>query len=110
MIDARIPVRFGPLDTRRPNEAVLTDGDAVAEPHARIERERAWHSGCACCVPRTQASAALGALFRRRALATGPAFQSVLAVLTPPGEAAVRVALETDPVALARYRLELAEE
>ena len=102
-MDARLPVRFGALESRRQGEAVLSDGAEAAAPVAYFEAGAAGHApGCACCVPMTGAAAALSALFRERA--TGPMFSGVLAVVGPEGEAAVRAALATDRVASARFR------
>ncbi len=106
-IDARLPVRFGPLSSRRPNEAVLTtQGGHVAPPVARLAIDPVRHPiDCRCCTSRGTASIALAALFRERALANGPPFCSVLAVVDPVDEAAVRHALVSDAFASARYRL-----
>lgn len=96
-IDARIPLRFGPLGTRTPEEAVLTfDPSAPTAPHT---------PGCPCCLPRNPAATALGALFHARATGRHPPFRAVLAPVPGTDEQAVRQALETDPVAAARYRL-----
>ena len=108
-IDARIPVRFAALDTRIADEAVLTDAHDPAPPPALCfepDPANAAHPiDCACCQPRSAAGSALATLFRDRALATGPAFKGVLAVVSPTGEAAIRAALETDPLVSARFRL-----
>lgn len=104
-IDARIPVRFGPLDSRQPGEAVLTDGRSVSGAHACFNPGPPGHmTDCACCTPRSEAAAALARLFRERALGTGPAFQSVLAVVGSAGAAAVQAALVNDPLVAGRYR------
>jgi hypothetical protein len=103
-IDARLPVRFAPLHTRRPDEAVLTDGAAAPAPSARFMPAGGAHgAGCACCVPRSGAATALATLFRERAVG-GPAFAGVLAVVGAAGEAAVRAALAADPLVSARFR------
>jgi hypothetical protein len=106
-IDARVPLRFGPLASRTADEAVMLDSDLPAEaPVARFNPARGGHApDCACCVPRSAAAAALAALFRERAVGHGPPFRGVLAVVGPDGEAAVREALANDPVAAGRYRL-----
>ena len=107
-IDARLPLRFGPLDSRRPNEAVLTDGVEAQAPMARfavVTGPGLPHGpDCACCLPRSAAATALSDLFRTRAIASGTAFQGVLAVVGEGGEAAVRSALADDPVVSARFR------
>ena len=112
-IDARIPIRFGPVGTRLPGEAVLTDGAAVPPPQAGFatpsQHDSSQHpAGCPCCLPRSEAATALSRLFRERALSTGPAFNGVLAAVSPAGEQAVRAALEADPAVAGRYRLSLA--
>ena len=101
-MDARLPVRFGALESRRPGEAVLSDGAEAAAPVAYFQVGAGHAPGCACCVPMTGAAAALAGLFRERA--TGPMFSGVLAVVGPEGEVAVRAALATDRVASARFR------
>ena len=55
-------------------------------------------------MPRSAAAAALGVLFRERALNSGPAFRSVLAVVSSAGAAAVQDALASDPLIAGRYR------
>ena len=107
-MDARLPLRFGPLETRAPDEAVLTDGPASPPaPAATFEAASApAHApGCACCTPRSAAATALASLFRDRAISGARPFRSVLAVVGPPGEAAIRAALDTDPLVSARFRL-----
>lgn len=105
-IDARLPVRFGPLNSRQAHEAVLTDAGEAAAPSASFAGGPGGHApDCACCTPRSAAGVALAGLFRDRALAGGVAFRGVLAVVGPDGEAAVRAALGADPVACARFRL-----
>ena len=110
-IDARIPVRFGTLQTRAAHEAVLTDtglsgpGDWACIPDAQPSHAVAHALSCNCCSPRTAAAVALGALFRTRATGTGAPFRGVLAAVGPYAEAAVRAALATDPVTVARFRL-----
>ena len=105
-VDARLPVRFGPIDGRKPDEAVLTDGDHdAAPPFARFSPEAGHAVDCLCCLPRSGAARALADLFRARAVGQGPPFRGVLAVVGPTGETAVRAALADDPVASGRFRL-----
>ena len=106
-IDARLPLRFGPLESRAAHEAVLLDHDAPApQPAAWFTPAQVDHpNDCACCVPRAGAALALAALFRDRAVGQGAPFQGVVAVVGVEGEAAVRAALESDPVVSGRYRL-----
>ena len=93
-LDARIPVRFGALDTRAADEAVVTDGAGAGAPSARFAVAGAGHAaGCACCGGRSEAALAMAALFRERAVGTGPPFRGVLAAVGPAGEAALRDAL-----------------
>ncbi len=95
MIDARVPVVFGSRRDAREGDAVLAGGlDGVAGHDV----------GCACCVARTPAAQALGDLFMRRARGEVAFFRRVL-VDGCAAEAAVRAALQSDPVAAARFRL-----
>ena len=106
LIDARLPIRFGALHERRGGEAVLSDGPDAPAPFARIETTGRGHPAeCSCCVPRSTAALALAALFRGRAVGSGPAFGSVLAVVGPDAERAIRAALVDDPLVAGRYRL-----
>ena len=110
-IDARLLVRFGPLESRTEEEAVLTEAALAEAVLAKAVLAKAGLAGpahvmgCLCCTPRSAAGAALAALFRARAVDTGPAMRTVLAVVGPDGEAAVRAAVLNDPVASARFRL-----
>ena len=106
-IDARLPVRFGPLQARMADEAVLMDNDTpAANPVGRFTTGPGGHApGCRCCTLRSSASLALATLFRERATGGGVAFRGVLAVVGPEGEAAVRAALESDLLVAGRYRL-----
>src|SRR3954469_5256290 len=109
--DHRMPVRFAPADAAGPDEALLIEGDASAP----VGRAIAWFRpaqglaghpfGCACCVPRGPVAEALGRLFLARARGEVGWFGSVVAVATPPGEAAVRAALADDQVSAARFRV-----
>ena len=106
-MDARIPVRFGPLQSRTLGDAVLTDTSADRTgAWAVIAQVPGGHSlDCVCCLPRSGAAVALGTLFRLRATTAEAPFRAVLAVVGPANEAAVRAALIDDPVAAARFRL-----
>jgi hypothetical protein len=106
-IDARLPVRFGPVRDRTADDAVLTDaGEVPAPPSVAFRSSAAGHTvDCACCSPRSEAALALAGLFRDRAMGACQPFRRVLAVVGPEGEAAVRAALESDPVASGRFRL-----
>ena len=95
MFDARVPVVFGRSQDAQEGDAVLTgELDGVPDHGA----------GCACCVARAPAAQALGDLFVHRARGTIPFFRRVL-VDGDAAEAAVRAALQSDPVAAARFRL-----
>lgn len=106
-IDARIPLRFGPLGTRTPDEAVLTVGPPIpATLHTPGPHTPGPHTpGCPCCQPRNPAAIALGTLFHARATGRHPPFRAVLAPVPGIDEQAVRMALASDPVAAARFRL-----
>ena len=106
-LDARLPIRFGPLHSRTAGEALISDTIAGAEPPAATFTivQTGHLNGCLCCMPRTGAALALASLFRTRATSNALLFGSVLAVVTPGGEAALRAALSNDVMAAARYRL-----
>jgi hypothetical protein len=105
-IDARLPVRFAPIEERTPDEAVLTDRLAAGvPPFARFSVRAGHQPDCLCCAPRSGAALALATLFRERAVGPGRPFRGVLAVVGPEGEAAVRAALVEDPLAAGRFRL-----
>ena len=104
-IDARLPLRFGPLASRALSDAVVTDGhEVIAEPAARFTSDGV--ASCACCAPRSGAAVALAALFRQRATSTEAPFTSVLAVVDAQGRSSVLAALQSDPLIIARYRFE----
>ncbi len=75
--------------------------------HATFSVAEAPHpAGCACCLPRSEAAAALGRLFLARARGDVAFFRRVVAVtMTPQGEAAVRAAVAEDPLISGRFRL-----
>ena len=95
MLDARVPVVFGSSRDAQDGDAVLAFGLDSAPGH---------DAGCACCVARAPAAQALGDLFMRRARGEVAFFRRVL-VDGQAAEAAVRAALQSDPVASARFRL-----
>jgi hypothetical protein len=110
LIDARIPIAIVSELSGAPDAANLVEGDVDIAPGtatAYFQEALPTHPpGCACCLPRSAAGAALGALFRARALGTVPFFTRVEALLaTPSGEAALRQAVEADPVAASYFRL-----
>ena len=96
MIDARVPVAFGARTMEQAGDIVLLDGPASAAGHP---------AACACCSARTPAAEALGQLFTQRARGETAFFRRVLAVGGPEHEAAIKTALDRDPVVSARFRL-----
>ena len=95
MFDARIPVVFGSSQDAQEGDAVLARGlDGVSRHDA----------GCACCVARTPAAQALSDLFMQRARGQVAFFRRVL-VDGDTAEAAVRAALQSDLMVVARFRL-----
>ena len=103
--DSRLPLRFGPVASRRADEAVLFEGAGpVASPSQAIVPAPFGHAaGCMCCRPRSGAANALATLFRLRAI--GADFDAVLADVAPATQAALRAALADDLLASARFRL-----
>lgn len=95
IFDARVPVVFGSSRDAQEGDAVLAGALDDALGH---------DAGCACCVARTPAAQALGDLFMQRARGEVAFFRRVL-VDGRAAEAAVRAALQSDPVAAARFRL-----
>jgi hypothetical protein len=102
-------VVFADQASAGPDDALLIEGEAPAPPGRAVARfaagPRPWHApGCACCVPRAAAAAALGRLFLARARGEVAFFRRVVAVVNDP--AAVRAALAEDVLAAARFRLD----
>lgn len=95
MIDARVPVAFGAPDMEQAGDIVLLEGHASTAGHS---------VACACCSVRTPAAEALGQLFAQRARGETPFFRRVLVIGGAGHEAAVRAALDFDPVVSARFR------
>ena len=95
MLDARVPVVFG-------NHGDAQDGDAVLT--GVLDGALGHDAGCACCTARTPAAQTLSRLFMQRARGEVAFFRRVL-VDGRDAEAAVRAALASDPVAVARFRL-----
>jgi hypothetical protein len=108
--DARIGVRFGAAEDAGPEDALLIEGDALADRPAvarfAVPVRIATHPlGCTCCAPRGPVAEALGRLFLARARGELPWFRSVIAVTHSAGGAeAVRAALTGDVVTTARFR------
>jgi hypothetical protein len=107
-IDARIPVFFAAEAAEAEGVAWLVEDPAVA---AWDSRDGGHASGCACCVARSPVAAALGRLFRARAVGEVPFFNQLGVVAASEGSAAaVRQALETDGLASACYRVETPDD
>lgn len=96
MFDARVPVVFGTRSERR-------DGDFVVE--SDLGDGFSHDAGCRCCLQRTPAAETLGRLFLRRARGEVEFFSRVLVVGDAAAQLAVRAALQSDPVVVARFRL-----
>jgi hypothetical protein len=106
--DARVPVIFGDIAAAGPDDGLLIEGEAPAPPGRAVARfssaPRRWHAaGCACCVPRAAAAAALGRLYLARARGEVPFFRRVVASVRDP--ASVRAALAGDTLAAGRFRV-----
>lgn len=110
-MDARVKLRIGAADTAGPDDALLIEGDAAVADgrvHARFAvPEGTSHSiGCACCLPRGPVAEALSRLFLQRVRGDVKFFSEVVAVpRSAVGEAAIRAALQEDPLVMARFRL-----
>ena len=116
-VDARVKLRIGTADAAGPRDALLIEGEADAPEgatHARftlpdsstLAQGTAHPSGCACCLPRGPVAEALSRLFLQRVRGEVAYFSEIVAVPgSPDGEAAIRAALQTDPVIAARFRL-----
>lgn len=112
--DIRIPVRFGPLASLRPEEAVLAPsaipmsampGHAVQTYEAPSAPPGSHPVACACCVPRGPIASAMTRLFLARMRGEAPFFTAVLAADAYPGaEAAIREAIRRDPLVGSRFR------
>jgi hypothetical protein len=110
-VDARVPVRFGSVSDAAHGSALLIEGDTPAPDGVAVARFTGAAAsgphppGCPCCIARSPAAVALAALFLARARGEVGFFRTVLAVCrTPAGEAAVRAALESDPLVIAWFR------
>ena len=109
--DSRIPVRFGVMDDGVPGVALLIEGDAPAPagaPCAHFRPRPFTHpAGCACCASRDPVAEALARLFLARVRGRTAPFQAVVAVTrSEAGRRAVRAALGSDPMSMARFRLD----
>jgi hypothetical protein len=111
-VDARVPVRFGSVSDAAHGSALLIEGDTPAPDGVAVARFADTAAppgphppGCPCCTARSPVAVALAALFLARARGEVDFFPTVVAVCcTPEGEAAVRAALECDPLVIAWFR------
>ena len=88
-VDARIPVVFGVEPTR--TDLLLTPvGSAASEP------------SCACCIARAPVAKEFDRLFLQRVRGDIPWFSRVVLATD---DAAVREAIEADPLLSSRFRL-----
>ncbi len=101
--DGRIPVAFGSRQDAQEGDVVLA-GVLDGSPGHDLVAAPGHGAGCACCVARTPAAQALGHLFTQRTRGEVAFFRRVL-VEGQELEAAVRAALQSDPVAAARFRI-----
>jgi hypothetical protein len=105
--DLRVPVVLAPLDQAGENDAVLFEGAGTWPGAGAVFVPRAVHgAGCACCGARTEAGRALTGLLHRRARGETKFFTRVVVVVT--SEAGLRdvdIALGSDPVSAACFRL-----
>jgi hypothetical protein len=91
--------------------ALVEDGHAMPETGYAVRFALAafGHApGCACCTLRGPAADALGRMFRARATGAAPFFRRVMVCASEAGVAAVREAVATDVVTMARFRAESA--
>lgn len=125
-LDARVPVRFAlghwsETDWSEPDTAWLIQGDGPAPhgtptgaptgtPAARFHLppiETGHPPGCRCCLPRGPVAEALSRLFLARVRGEVAFFKSVTALpLDQAGAETIRAALATDPMLVARFRLD----
>lgn len=110
-VDARVLVRFGSVSDADAGSVLLIEGDPPAPGGVAVARFTAGapagshHPGCPCCEARSPAAVALAALFLARARGELAFFRTVVAVCHTPGaEAAVRAALDADPLVSAWFR------
>lgn len=110
-VDARVPVRFGSVSDAADGSALLIEGGTPVPHRVAVARftdaspAGPHPPGCPCCLGRSPAAVALAALFLARARGEVGFFRCVVAVCcTPGGEAAVRAALESDPLVSAWFR------
>jgi hypothetical protein len=105
--DARLPLQFGEIVNAGAHDALLIEGNGMAQGGRAYFQPGTGHAaGCACCGPRNSAGLALARLLLARARGEGLFFKSFIAVTrTAEGHAAVLEALATDPLASACFTL-----
>jgi hypothetical protein len=110
-LDSRVKLRIGTLGEAGPTDALLVEGKVslpAGTPYVRfvLPAATAHAIGCACCLPRGPVAEALSLLFLQRVRGEVAHFDEILAVPAgAAGEAAIRAALQNDPVVSARFRL-----
>ncbi len=110
-MDARVQLRIGTADMAGPDDALLIEGDGAVpygSVHGRfvVPETGAHAAGCACCPPRGPVAEALTRLFLQRVRGDVSFFSGVVAVpCSVAGEAAIRAALQEDPMVRGRFRL-----
>jgi hypothetical protein len=110
-VDARVPVRFGTLETAADDAALLIEGDGPVVPDRPVACFSAGAAvghpvGCACCAARSPGAQVLARLFLARARGETAMFREVVVVAGSAGRVAVRAAVENDPLASAWFRVE----
>ncbi|MDE8344857.1 MAG: hypothetical protein POH28_01595 [Acidocella sp.] len=102
--DIRIPILWsgtGDVYLVQDSKRAPTDGYVV-----RFSLGLKRHApGCGCCAGRGPAATALGWIFQARARAEISYFTTLVVVATADGQAAIRDALDEDPVARSLFKL-----
>jgi hypothetical protein len=114
-LDARTPVALLPdratlaaaLAAGPPAAVLSAGGPAGGVVHAVFDATATTHpAACTCCAGRSPAATALDQLFQARVRNACPWFDRVLALAeTEAAAAEIRAALDSDPLASARFRL-----
>jgi hypothetical protein len=105
--DTRIPVVFG--QQPEPDDMVLLEEGITPPDVGHVQLFTAslpGHlPGCACCVARSPAAAALAAVFRARATGQAPYFKRLLVLAAAGGRLDIETALTQDILCRARFVL-----
>jgi hypothetical protein len=117
-LDARIPVTLVADEAALaaalaagPPAAILSEAPppplpALAIALASFDATTTHAAGCSCCAGRSPAASALDRLFQARVRNACPWFDRVVALaVTPEAAEAIRAALASDALAVARFRL-----